>query len=244
MNMLMAIAMVVTVLAKPEPVVLLDQSFDLLHGEGAETEMIGTYTLRAEEVDGQLTIFESIEKRNGDTTFGMSSKVVYQENEDKAWVPATADATTVFNGNKFMTVQVKADGDKWELSAALHIGRDGAVLDQPRQMTRVLDVPDGPVLFSSARAVIGPRLLPKAGELPVVWVEFPDDLDEAINIKEGFTLIRSEPDDVGGYTINLRSEHQEIGKMPLNKDGQIRPHALWGKIQLRERQAQGAEPRA
>jgi len=81
--------------------------------------------------------------------------------------------------------------------------------------------------------------LPKAGELEnVVFVEFPDDLGapELINFKEGYRLVRGQPDEKGEYDMKIYSPHSDksISHIRFNKDDQVVSMAWFGKMKLVE----------
>ncbi|MEM9347268.1 MAG: hypothetical protein AAGB26_11695 [Planctomycetota bacterium] len=233
MNLLTLLVPMAMVFAQTEPTVLIDQSFTL-HEPGGE-ERIGSYALYAEEAADTIKITESVALKIDGEMFDLTSLVSYAKDEGGGWAFRSAEGTTGVDGNAFMEVDVEPNGNEWAVKAVLLRNHRGEVLDQPKTIKRSITVPDGPVLFSSARAVMGPRLQPEPGEQAVVWVEFPDDLDEPIEVKEGFSLVRGETDEQGGFTIMVRSEHQEIGPVPLDQDGKIKPYKLWCEVEMRKK---------
>ena len=219
---------------EPEPTVLLDQSFTLHASAEDADEPMGLYALHAEQAGNQITITESVELATRNSTIDMSSVVIYKQDKKAGWLFQGATAATGVDGADVMKVSVEPKDTKWLVKTTFISDDQGKPLGDPHTKTRTLDIPKGPVLFSSARAVIGPRLQPRPGQQPIVWVEFPDDIDEDINIKQGFSLVREEPDQAGTYHLWIKSDHQTLGPLPLNQAGQLKPHQLWGKMLMRE----------
>jgi len=234
MSLLMLLLPLTLFATADEPAVLVDQCFTILQPGGDDA--IGNYSLYAEEAGGRVTIKESLELTAKGQEIGMASTVIYKAGEGQSWLLHEAEATTTVAGQQAMKASlVPEEGPrKWKVKMSLHVGRRGETLDEPKTIERTVNVPEGPVLFSLAQAVIGPRIQPEPGEQPIVWVEFPDDVDESLNIKHGFSIVRSQADADGGYTLTVRSERRELGAMPLTRDGKILPHKLWGEAPLRE----------
>ena len=234
MNLLMLLLPLTLFAAAEEPLVLVDQCFTILQPGGDEA--IGNYTLYAEEKGDRVTIRETLELTAKGQEIGMSSTVIYKAGEKKDWVLHVAEASTTMAGDTVMQVRIKPENDplKWKVTATLERTPRGEVFDPPKTMERTVNVPAGPVLFSSARAVIGPRIQAEPGQQPIVWVEFPDDIDEPLNIKRGFSIVRTKADAEGGYSLTVRSERQDLGALPLSREGKILPHKLWGEAPLRE----------
>lgn len=230
----MLIAPLAILMAQPEPTVLLDQSFTLHESSDKAAESQGLYAMHAEEDEGQITITESVQLETKIGTVDLTSIVVYKQGDDKEWTFQAAAATTGIDGNIVMKVNVQPNDNAWKVETIYLRDPRGEALDEPKTSKRTIEVAKGPVLFSSARAVMGPRLQPKPGKLLIVWVEFPDDIDEDITIKEGFSLVREQPDDEESYTLWIASENQTIGPLPLTAQEKILPHKLWDKMLMRE----------
>eukprot|EP00752_Nemacystus_decipiens_P016923 g15151.t1 len=235
MNALLLLAPLVLLLADAEVAVLTDQSFSLHASAEEASESVGLYAIRATELDGQIKITESAQLVIDQSVIEFTSVVVYKQDDQQAWRFDAATATTRVDDDEVMKVSVEPRDKQWAVAQTLLREPFGEAYDKPKESRLAIDVPKGPVLFSSARAIIGPRLQPEAGEQPIVWVEFPDDIDEAINVKEGFTLVRDKPDAEGAFMLWIRSEHQTLGPLPLTADGKVKPHKLWGKILMREK---------
>ena len=235
MTLLMLLAPITMLFAAPQPTVLVDQSFTLHASADEAAESMGIYSMHAQEEAGQIKITESVELATKRGTVDLTSIVVYKQDDNKQWVFHAATATTGVEGDIVMQVSVLPNDQAWTVQTTFLREPHGKAFDKPKTSKRTIEVPKGPVLFSSARTVMGPRLQPKAGEQSIVWVEFPDDIDEAINVKEGFSLVRDEPDEKGGFKLWVRSEHQTIGPLPLSPQGKIKPHQLWGKMLMREK---------
>lgn len=214
---------------------LLDQSFTLHEDAAEDAEAVGAYALAAKEVDGMITITESLEIKTRKGKIGFSSTVAYKQGKDKSWVFASAKGSTRMEGKAVMEVKVTPNADKWQIDKKMFVGRDGGRLEDPAQSRRAIDAPKGDVLFMSARAVIGPRMQTAEGQRPITWVEFPDDLDEAITIKEGFSISRSEADKQGGYTLMVINKDRAIDSVPLDREGNIKPHWMWSKYPMRKK---------
>ena len=235
MNLLMLLAPLVLLLTDAEPTVLIDQSFSLHASVEEAAEPMGLYAIYATEHEGQIKITESARLTLDEGVIEFTSIVVYEQGDNNAWQFAAATATTRVGGDDVMKVVVEPKGKQWAVDAAMLREPFGEAYDKPKQQQRAIDIPQGPVLFSSSRAVMGPRFLPKPGELPIVWVEFPDDIDGAINVKEGFSLFRDKPSEKGEFVLWVRSEHQTFGPMPLTAEGQLKPYKLWDKMLMREK---------
>jgi hypothetical protein len=234
MNLLALLVPITLALTAPKPTVLIDQSFTLHQPGDTVADSVGIYSIHAQEDAGQIRITESVQLTIEEGTIDMTSIVVYKQNDNKAWVLHAAAATTGVDGNIVMKVNVQPSGKQWEVNTTYLRQPFGEAFDEPKKSKRKITFPAGPVLFSSARVVMGPRLQTQPGEQAIVWVEFPDDLDEDINIKEGFSLVRDKPDDQGNMMLWVRSEHQTIGPLPLDAKGKIKPHKLWDKMLMRE----------
>lgn len=234
MNLFAVLAPFALLFAAPQPTVLVDQAFTLHASAEEAAEAMGVYSMHAQEEAGQIKITESVQLATRRGVVDMTSIVVYKQDGDKQWDFHGASASTGVAGDIVMQVSVLPNEQEWTVQTTFLRDTQGEVFDEPKTTKRTIEVPKGPVLFSSARAIMGPRLQPKAGELPVVWVEFPDDIDEPINIKEGFSLVRDEPDEKGGFMLWVRSENQTLGPLPITADGKVKPHKLWGKMLMRE----------
>lgn len=220
--------------------VLLDQAFTLLEPGGDEGATLGRYTLAAEEKQGRIQIDESFELKTPQGAITMSSTVIYTQGKDKAWSFTSASGATTAGGDDVMKVSIKAKDKQWVIETTLYRRPGGEAFAEPKVIRRSIEAPPGEVLFSSARAVMGPRFQADAGTRPITWVEFPDDLDESVTIKNGFTLTRTAPDADGGYALHIRSEHQDLGPLPLTKEGQLKAHRLFGKIPMQEEEKEKA----
>lgn len=219
----------------PEATTLVDQTFEILDRHGEDAQVIGGYALHAEQQADRVRITESFALTMRGKAIEMSSTVVYEQNADKAWVLVSAKAATSLDGNLVMQTEIEPKEQNLTVTTTLLRDPRGEAVDNPQPETRTLPLPKGSVLLSGALAVMGPRLLTQAGQLPVVWVEFPDDIDEAINIKQGHTLVRSAPADDGGYTLHLRTDQRDLGPLPLDRNGKVKPHHLFDKYPLREK---------
>lgn len=217
----------------PPAKALIGQSFDLIANENPEAPTVGAYRIHAVEDGRNIRVSETLSLQARGKKIEMLSEVVYERNGDGVPIAKSGKARTAMDGQAIMEAAFTIEGRKLSLKASIANPRaeEGAAA---RKMARQIDLPDGVVLLSSARAVIGPMLQPKPGERAIVWIEFPDDIDEAINVKEGFSLARKATDD-GGYTIHVRKGDRDLGPLPFDAKGRIKPHKLFGKYPMREK---------
>lgn len=166
MNLFMLLTPLAILLAQPEPAVLLDQSFTLHESSDKAAESQGLYAMHAEEDAGQITITESVQLETKIGTVDLTSIVVYKQGDDKEWAFQAAAATTGIDGNIVMKVNVQPNDNAWNVETTYLRDPRGEALDEPKTSKRTIEVAKGPVLFSSARAVMGPRLQPRPGKLP------------------------------------------------------------------------------
>ncbi|MDC3335384.1 hypothetical protein OAV71_02650 [Opitutales bacterium] len=167
------------------------------------------------------------------------SSVIYNSNPPIS--PESATAETKVDGKVCMkgTVTFSEKTVSFNCTGFLN-KRTGEAIDPPKKFEKKdQPKPQGVLIFQSALPTIGPRLLSKEGELKdVVFVEFPDDIGapELINFKEGYRLVREEPDDKGEYNLKIYSPHSEdsISHIRYNKNDQIVSIASFGKMKLRE----------
>jgi hypothetical protein len=234
-TVLMALASATLAAEEPTGKVLLDQSFEMATKPGPEAPAVGSYTLRAVEFADRIDIAETITVEHRGQKIGFVSTVVYERHAEGVPTASRGKATTTADGQPVMIASFRVEGRKILARATIMRSRQGDAVAPPRQWERTIDLPEGPVVTNSAIAVIGPRLLGDPGETQIAWVEFPDDVDEAINVKQGFRLARSAVNGDGVYELTVRSERQNFGGMPIGAEGRIRPYRMFGKLYLRER---------
>lgn len=218
---------------EPPEKVLIRQWFVLYASADPDTEAIGTYRINATQKGDHIKVYETVLLRIRDTGVILTSVVNYERGENGTPVATSGEAKTAVNGENAMAASFTIRGRELKLSTTIFQDRNG-LLAEPIKRARMIDLPEGVVLLSGARAVIGPMLQPKPGEQPIVWIEFPDDIDEPINVKEGFKLAREATDD-GGYTIHVRKGDRDPGPLPFDTKGRIKAHKLFDKYHMREK---------
>lgn len=230
---LVAVVAHVCVADEPPAKVLIGQSFDLTATADPQAPAVGAYRIHATEAAGRIEVRETLALQARGKSIEMNSAVVYERNGDGVPIAKSGHASTSMDGKSVMAAAFTIDGRKLSVKASIanpHAGEGAA----GRKMAREIDLPEGIVLLSSSRAVMGPMLQPEPGEQPIVWIEFPDDIDEAINVKEGFSLARKATDD-GGYTIHIRKGARDLGPLPFDTKGRIKAHKLFDKYHMREK---------
>jgi hypothetical protein len=95
------------------------------------------------------------------------------------------------------------------------------------------------MIFQSALAAVGPKILSMEGELKnIVFVEFPDDIGapELVTIKEGYRLVRKKPDGKGEYAMKIFARDSErcVSHIRFDKKDRIISAQLFGKVTLEE----------
>jgi hypothetical protein len=226
--------------AKSESKIICKKEYKIVAPNG-EKEM-GTYGILAVQKKGaekNINITETVSMDYRGKKVEYKSTVTY--NSKSPISPENATAETKVDGKVCMkgTVTFSEKTISLECTGFLN-KRTGKVIDPPKRFEKKDEPrPKGVLIFQSALAAIGPRLLPKEGELKnVVFVEFPDDIGapELINFKEGYRLVREKPDDKGDYRIRISSPHSDESRLQVryNKNDQIVSIASFGKMKLKE----------
>lgn len=198
---------------------------------------LGTYSIKAvmKESETKIEIVESWSLDYRGKQVDIKSTVVYENTSPFA--PKKGTVETKIDGKTCMkgTVTFSEETVDFECKGFLD-KRTGKALDPPKSFAKKNQpVAEGVLIFQSALLVIGPRILPKEGELKnVVFVEFPDDLGapELINFKEGYRLVRGQPDEKGEYDMRLHGPHSDF-HIRFSKDDRA-ISALYGKMKLVE----------
>jgi hypothetical protein len=202
--------------AKPQlivaekPATLSKQSWKLLDREGGEA---GTRWLEVKLESGKpgggapelIIITEVMMMEDRGKKMGCTSIVTYA-NDKAAPLPVMAQARTTVGGADCMQGAVNFAKETYSARQEVRTNpRDGKPIDPPNvRELKDQRLPKGPMIFQSALETLCPRLLDKPGELAgVVFVEFPDDLDALINVKEGYKLTRGEPGADGAFEMKL-----------------------------------------
>ena len=192
-----------------------------------DARTVGVYKVRGERNagNGEILIREEMERVQKDgVRMGYRSLVVYREGTPP--VPVRAEAETWVDGQPTMKGTITfADGKMdWECTGFWDPDKQTAIDPPSRTEKKGVEVPEGVVLFQSAVAVLGPLLLAENGkETPVVWVEFPDDIEapELVVVKTGRVLKRRKADTDGSFVIEVCSESRVTRDYVLDARNQI-----------------------
>lgn len=126
--------------------------------------------------------------------------------------------------------------------------RTGEAINPPKKFERKDEPrPDAVLIFQSALLAIGPKLLPREGELrDIVFVEFPDDLGapELIKFKKGYRLVRERSEEKGEYNLKIYSPYSDNSDYHIrfDKDDRITSIASFGQLKLLEKDSLIYEP--
>jgi hypothetical protein len=213
--------------SEPQPDTLVcNKRYKVVSAEGDHE--IGTYEIKAVSRgrDRKMEIAESLSLDYRGKKAEYKSTVIYGNTSPP--VPENGAVETKVDGKTCMkgTVTFSEKTLSFECSGLLD-KRTGEAIDPPKKFEKKdLPKPEGALIFQSALAVIGPRLLTKEGTLQkVVFVEFPDDLGapELINFKKGYRLVRGKQDAQGEYHLEIYSALSEdsISKIRFDKNDQI-----------------------
>lgn len=216
-----------------------DKQFKIVSPDGEHE--LGTYSIKAttKEAGSKIEIVESVALDYRGKKVEMKSVVIYDNASPASPLKGTAE--TRLDGKACMKGTVTFSGKTVDIEGTgLLNPRTGAAIDPPRKFEmKGQPVAEGVLVFQSALPAIGPRILPKEGELKnIVFVEFPDDLGapELVTFKEGYRLVREKPDENGEYVLKMYSPFQSdsISQIRFSKDDQIVSFASHGKLKLVE----------
>lgn len=201
---------------------------------------LGIYEIKAVSRgrDKKIEITESVSMGYRGKKAEYKSTVIYGTSP---LVPENGAVETKLEGKVCMkgTVIFSEKTLSFECSGLLD-KRTGGAIDPPKKFEKKdVPKPEGVLIFQSALAAIGPKLLSEEGALDkVVFVEFPDDIGapELINFKEGYRLVRGKQDEKGEYDMEIFSSDSvdSISKIRFNKDDQIVSISSYGKRKLVE----------
>lgn len=196
---------------------------------------IGTYTIKAVEKDSKIVIVESIDLPTEGMKIFMKATVTYSA---ATLTPTIASAETSIDGKPAMKGTVTFSGKTFDELSNMHLNlRTKEVLDPPTSVVKKEQpIAAGTVVFQSALPAIGPRLLPKEGELKdVVFVEFPDDIDELSHLKSGYRIVREKADDKGEFDMKVYSPQEKaVAHARFGKDGQLVTYFAYGNLVFTE----------
>ena len=225
--------------APPSGKVICDKQYTVISPQG-EQEM-GTFGVRAVETgpDKKIHITETLSMDYRGKKASYRSTVIYRGGSPP--VPQSATAETRLNGKVCMkgTIEFSEKTASIEGTGFLDV-RTGETLRPPKTFGKKDEPkPEGVLIFQSALPTIGPRILPKPGELKdVVFIEFPDDVGapELANFKKRYRLVREKPDENGEYDMKLYRPHSDesISHIRYDKNDQIVSFTAFGKVKFRE----------
>jgi hypothetical protein len=211
--------------------VILDQTFKLVSRAKKEA---GSYHLKAVtkgEKKTQIEISESISLKIRGKVLSFKSIILYATKP--TLTPISASTVTMLNGQKVMVGTV-------ELNAKTYSGK-GKIFGPSKQASAPREFarkdrkrPEGLMLFTATIPVFALRLVTKAGEeKKVVSVEFPDDLDEFINIKQNWRLKREAAAADGSFSVGYyrANEKRPSSTYRFDKAGKLLSLSLWGKYE-------------
>ncbi len=203
---------------------------------------IGTYgiwAIQKNEPEKKIHITETMSMDYSGKKAEYTSSVIYSGNPPLT--PESGRAETKIDGKVCMTGMVTFSEKTVTIECTGFLNkRTGDAIDPPKRFEKNdQPKPQGVLIFQSALPAIGPRLLPKEGELKnVIFIEFPDDIGapELITFKEGYRLVRDKPDEKGEYDLKIFSPHSEdsISHVRYDKNDQLISIASYGKMKLRE----------
>jgi len=224
--------------------VTFEATFDLMMSQGIEPETsTGTYSVKVVETEGRVTIHDTMAMKGREgRAMGYVAQVTYDVT-DESPRPIEAQATTNIGGEPCMTGTVKVAADKVTYSGVGIRDRQGEPIDPPQEFAGEFaekEKLDGkPLVFQSATAIIGARLLKAPGKMEVLVAEFPDDIDapELVTIKDGHTLVRSEAREDGTFEIHMMRDGREkpLVQFRMSADGQQVLEARSGPMTMRRR---------
>lgn len=204
---------------------LFDKKYKLTAPDGEQD--LGTYELKtvARPSDKRIDITESASIHVRGSRLEFQSVVTYGTAGSP--VPEKGTTETKIDGKICMQGTVAFTEKTFHLECiGLMEKRTLEAIDPPRKFEKQdLPKPPGVLLFLSALAVIGPRLLAKEGTLENVHlVEFPDDIGapELINLEEGHRIVRGKPDAQGAYDMELFSPYAEDSILKVRFDAKDR----------------------
>ncbi len=195
-------------IADEEEKILFDQKYKLL--EPNEKKEMGTYSVRAVEKGGEITITEEMAMQSGHPArgkVGFKTKVKYKTKP--ALAPYHFEGETSMGEKTMMKGTMTVKDGKADLLVQGLYDRRGNPANPPLKMEKKgLDMPKGTLLVPRHLRVLGPRILDKPGELTdILKIEFPDDIKfpEFMNMKKDDKLVRDKPDGKGNFVIKLVS---------------------------------------
>jgi len=209
-----------------KPKTLCDMKFQIMSRDGEKE--LGTYSIRALEktAKNEIEITESMSLIYRKKKVDLVSTVIYESTTPL--VPKKGMAEIKIEEKSCMKGTVTFAEKTFDLESVGFLDeRTGEKIEPPIKFTKKGQLlPEGILVFQSALSAIGPRLLPKEGEIEkIVFVEFPDDLgaDELINFKEKHRLVREQPNEKGEYAMKIGRMGSEefFYQIRFNKDDQI-----------------------
>jgi hypothetical protein len=208
------------------------QKHRVLSREGQE---VGTRTLRITETPKDIEIVEELEATQLGKKVGIKTAVRFSSGALTA--PLGGNAETSMDGHACMKGSISFSERDYRISGTAYMDRKGSPLPGPMKFgDRELPLPPGTVIFRSALSVLGPRLLPKNGELKgIVFVEFPEDIKppELVKVLEKHRLVRESAPQGGGFTLKLfdSTSNEPKCSVEFGAGGQLRSE-VQGKLRF------------
>ena len=150
------------------------------------------------------------------------------------------EAETKINENDAMKGSVVFSENSFSFEGKGYLGKRDEVLTQPFDFESK-DVPNPPgiLIIISAVPALGPKLLPKEGELlNIAFGEFPDEFKapELIMFKVGYRLVRNKANENGDFEISLYGPKstESIYCIQYNKENKIVSMENFGKYKYVE----------
>lgn len=212
--------------SQPEPESKAPESVDQPDGRDTTYKIIdldkggeiGKRRLKITEGDDSWTFEETMEVTLKGKVMGWTSTVIYSAKE--SLYPTGAEVETTVNGKVCMQSAVTFEQGLVKVSATILSKKNGDDIDPPIKGEKGMPLPEGTILFQSSLQVIGPLLLPQQGELQgVVMAEFPDDIDNPINLKKDWRMVRKDSSS-GSFSLKLYYTEAEEPTAVIEFDAQ------------------------
>ena len=161
----------------------------------------GSYSIKAvfRKTKKEFEIHEKIVVRHRGKDVDLNSCVIYQSQDP--FSPKSGKTEIYLDGKLCMRGKVNFSEKFVHFQMTMFRDEKTGNPIVPKTFSDKRRKPSGFLLFQSALAIIGPKILPKEGSKKVVFVEFPDDIDSIINLKENFELVRNRANKAGEFEL-------------------------------------------
>ena len=168
---------------------------------------VGSYAVDFDGYDDEVIMTDELTVALGDRAAGFRSSVTFVPDDQGVMRPDVASATTFVDGEPCMRGTVTFGEATYRYSGeGVMDAASGDPIDPPVTFEQGAEPKPGPlIVFPQALVFMGPVWQPEAGEQVVVIAEFPDDIaaPELIEFEADCRLVRTAPDDVGNFAIEL-----------------------------------------